>query len=70
MKLKLKLFVIEVDIEKELSHTSSYFGGLFLLVIGSLGLGTINTKTGRKSSENETQPFCNHFWSISSHVPC
>ena len=30
----------------------------------------MNTKTARKFSENETQPFCNHFRNISSHLGC
>ena len=30
----------------------------------------MNMKTAEKSSENETQPFCNYFWSVSSHLAC
>ena len=50
VKLKLDVYVIKLDIEKELSHRSIF--GNFLLVIGSLSVATMSTKTGRKSSEN------------------
>ena len=55
---------------REKIKASIYFWRFSLLVIGKLRVATMNTKTGRKSSENETQPFCNHFWSISSRLPC
>ena len=51
-------------------NSSICFEGLPFIVIGSLSLAAMNTKTGRKSSENETQPFCNHLWSISSRLTC
>ena len=69
-KIEIKTPRNKLDIEKELIHRS-LFGGLLFLETGSLSLAIMNTKTARKSSENETQPgFCNHFWSVSIHLAC
>ena len=38
--------------------------------LGSSSLATTTTKKARTLSENVTQPFCNDFWSISSHLTC
>ena len=53
-KIEIKTLRNKLDIEKELIHRS-LFGGLLFLETGSLSLAIMNTKTARKSSENETQ---------------
>ena len=58
---KLKPHVIELDKVKELIYRS--FLWTFSLVIGSSSLTIMTSKRARTSSKNDTQPFCNHFWS-------